>query len=91
MDLKKICQSCSMPLDNEMLFGTEKDGSKNQHYCRYCYQNGTFVNPDTTLEEMTAFMTKKMQEMGIGESIVKSAVNSLPFLDRWRTSSPAHV
>jgi len=33
---QKFCQSCGMPLNPEVL-GTEKDGSKNEEYCTYCY------------------------------------------------------
>ena len=36
---QKFCQSCGMPLNPEVL-GTEKDGSKNEEYCTYCYADG---------------------------------------------------
>jgi hypothetical protein len=32
--------------------GGEADGSFNAEYCRFCYANGDFTNPDQTLEEM---------------------------------------
>ena len=41
-----------MPLTDENLLGTEKDGTKNHEYCKYCYQNGSFVNPDMTVDQM---------------------------------------
>ena len=31
--MKKICQSCAMPMTDESIFGTNKDGSKNSDYC----------------------------------------------------------
>ncbi len=44
-----ICQSCSMPLTDEVL-GTEQDGSKNHDYCMYCYKDGAFTG-EQTMEE----------------------------------------
>jgi len=32
--------------------GTEADGSRATEFCSFCYQNGTFTNPDQTLDEM---------------------------------------
>ncbi len=37
MEEKKFCQSCGMPLVEEIL-GTNADGSKNEDYCVYCYR-----------------------------------------------------
>lgn len=45
------CQSCAMPLLNPEDFGTEKDGTENKEYCRFCYQNGSFTSEET-MEQM---------------------------------------
>ena len=50
----KFCQSCAMPLEGEESLGTNKDGSKNQDYCSYCYKDGAFTG-DMTMEEMIGF------------------------------------
>ena len=84
MTTENICQSCSMPLTDESLLGTEKDGSKNHEYCKYCYQNGVFVNAGMTLDEMQKFIKQKMEEMHLDATINERAVNSLPYLKRWR-------
>jgi hypothetical protein len=34
----KICQCCGMPLDDESIISVEKDGSKNDEYCKWCYR-----------------------------------------------------
>jgi len=83
MHLNRFCQSCSMPLENEALLGTEKDGRKSHQYCAYCYQDGEFIQPEMTLEEMTSFIKMKMQELHIGDEYIVKAVNSLPYLNRW--------
>ena len=51
MENVKICQSCGMEMSKAEEFGTEANGSANQEYCCYCYQNGAFEDPDATLEE----------------------------------------
>jgi len=42
MDDMKLCQSCSMPLTDE-IYATNKDGSANEEYCIYCYKDGDFT------------------------------------------------
>lgn len=72
-----------MPLDNEAMLGTETDGSKNKDYCKYCYQNGGFVNPDLTMDEMCDIVISKMEEYKIPEDIIEKTVQNLPHLKRW--------
>ena len=83
MNTENICQSCSMPLTDDSLLGTEKDGSKNHEYCKYCYKDGAMVNPDITLEQMASFIKQKMQEMNIDAATTDIAVKILPYLKRW--------
>ena len=55
---QKFCQSCGMPLTNEVL-GTNADGSKNEDYCIYCYKDGKFTQ-DCTMEVLTDAKSKEM-------------------------------
>lgn len=48
--MNKICQSCGMPIVNNNQLGSNKDGSLNEDYCKYCYQNGEFID-DVTMQE----------------------------------------
>ena len=84
MENQTFCQSCSMPLDKPELFGTEKDGSKSKEYCTYCYQNGAFMNPNMTLDEMKTLVKSQMEKMKIDTSIINLAIGSLPSLKRWQ-------
>ena len=84
MNTENICQSCSMPLADESLLGTEKDGTKSHEYCKYCYQKGAFVNPGISLDQMTSFIQQKMKEMNIDAPTTDKAVNMLPYLKRWK-------
>ena len=81
-----FCQSCSMPLSNPELLGTEKDGSKSNEYCIYCYQNGAFINPGMTLAEMKAVVQDQMEKRKIADSIITGALTMLPGLKRWQKS-----
>ena len=87
MENKNFCQSCSMPIDDTALKGTEKDGTKSNEYCTYCYQNGSFVNPNMTLNEMKILVKEQMEKRKMDSSIINMAVNSLPNLKRWRAKS----
>jgi radical SAM superfamily enzyme len=89
MENKNFCQSCSMPLDKPELLGTEKDGAKSKEYCTYCYQNGAFINPGMTLEEMKTLVKGQMEKMKIDTGIINMAVSSLPGLKRWRSKKMA--
>lgn len=85
MEMNHFCQSCSMPLDKPELMGTEKDGVKSTEYCIYCYQNGAFLNPAMSLEEMKVLVKEQMEKQKIDSGkIINMAVNSLPGLKRWR-------
>ncbi len=83
METNKFCQSCSMPLDKKELLGTEKDGSKNNEYCKYCYANGAFTNADLTIGEMKTKVKTEMEKENSPEKMITIALNMLPKLKRW--------
>lgn len=80
-----FCQSCAMPMTKDEDFGTEADGSKSQDYCHYCYQNGAFVNPNMTCEEMVEFCANKMKEMNMPEETIAQTKTFIPTLKRWQS------
>lgn len=81
----KFCQSCAMPL-SEGDYGTEKDGSKNETYCQYCYKDGAFTS-ETTMEEMiegcVPFVSKG-NPYADEESARKAMQEIFPQLERWK-------
>mgnify|MGYP000845318578 CR=1 FL=1 len=62
MEAQKFCQSCTMPLNEPEDCGTEKDGSKSAMYCKYCYKDGAFTDPDMTLSKMVDIATTEMKK-----------------------------
>lgn len=82
----KICQSCAMPLQNPEDFGTNKDGSKNEDYCVYCYKDGAFVDESITMEKMIDFCAPMCAKEGVypDEKTARDDMNSyFPKLKRW--------
>lgn len=86
---QKFCQSCGMSIDNST-FGKEADGSKNEEYCYYCYEDGHFAQ-DFTMEEMIEHNLKFIDEFN-EDSKVKYTVEEawqmmheyFPQLKRWK-------
>jgi hypothetical protein len=80
-----ICQSCAMPMEKEEDFGTNKDGSKNEEYCHFCYKNGEFTAREMTLEQMMEKLAGFSKEMGMSkEEGMEMAKKVLPTLKRWK-------
>ena len=79
----KFCQSCAMPMTDEH-FGTEKDGSKSEDYCSYCYQDGEFTS-DISMEEMIDYSAPKAAEAtGMSEEAARKMCEDMfPHLKRW--------
>ena len=79
----KFCQSCVMPMSDEH-FGSEKDGSKSEDYCSYCYQDGEFTT-DISMEEMIDYSAPKAAEAtGMSEEAARKMCEDMfPHLKRW--------
>ena len=81
-----VCQSCCMPIDNDELCGTEKDGKKNNDYCIWCYKNGEFTQSNSTLEMMIDISAKIWAEKDPNVNVEQARIqlkNKLPQLKRW--------
>ena len=81
---QKICQSCGMPLEDDIM-GHDADGSINEDFCKWCYDNGSYLQ-DCTVEEMIDFCTDVMvKEQGADPEKVRAYLQDfLPKLDRWK-------
>lgn len=79
-----FCQSCTMPIDKIEDRGTEKDGLKSSDYCKYCYQQGKFTDPDMTLTKMKNMVTSQMKQSSLPQAILQQSLELLPHLKRWK-------
>ena len=82
-----FCQSCGMPLGEHLEeSGLEKDGSKSQDYCKYCYQDGNFTQT-CTMEEMIEFclpFEKKAFPDTSEAELRKRLSDYFPTMKRWK-------
>ena len=82
---RPMCESCGMPL-KEDLKGMDLDGSRNDHYCKYCYADGAFTAPDATAEQMREYSIKGMAEKGWPRFVASFLTKNTDKLPRWQKS-----
>ena len=64
--------------------GTEADGSKSDTWCSLCYRDGTFIDPDCTLDEMIGIVDDALRRDKAWFLMRRMAVRQIPRLGRWR-------
>ncbi|PHS54671.1 MAG: hypothetical protein COB01_00565 [Lutibacter sp.] len=86
METYKHCQSCGMPLCKDPKgSGTDHKGQQSNKYCSYCYEDGKFLQPDITAEEMQMFVKGKLKEMGGFMKLFAGFYSKgIPKLERWK-------
>jgi transcriptional regulator with XRE-family HTH domain len=84
------CQSCGMSLYSDDVKGSERDGTKSEEYCAYCYGNGVFLRP-MTLEEAIEHNIKFLDSWNEENELTltpdearKQLREFLPTLKRWK-------
>ena len=40
---KLICQCCGMPMEDDLIIGRDSDGTLNEKYCKWCYDDGVYT------------------------------------------------
>lgn len=83
----KQCQRCGMmPLEKPEDFGTNADGSRNSDYCCYCYENGAFLYPSATMEDViVSCLPHVVPDVFPDEATAKAAMMELfPTLKCWK-------
>lgn len=79
---KLICQCCGMPLEDSSI-SKEPDGSFNEDYCKWCYNEGRFVY--TSLDELTDFLVEHMSNEQFPPDKMRTYLNeTLPALKHWK-------
>lgn len=79
-----ICQSCSIPLKEEYK-GTNNDGSKSEEYCKYCFENGEFIDDRTFEEEVEHLIPMYIDDRDISvEEAREAIIDALKDLKRWK-------
>jgi len=82
--MSQICQSCAMPMEDDSLYGTNTDGTKNSDYCIYCYKDGEFLQ-HATMEEYIEMMVPFADQAGMSGDQMRAYCKSVyPTLKRWK-------
>ncbi|MFO1435359.1 MAG: zinc ribbon domain-containing protein [Gammaproteobacteria bacterium] len=87
MKTYKCCQSCGMPKKMDKgNGGSEKDGSKSEKYCSYCYKDGEFFMKDEikTAKDMQHMCIKMMKKQGMNGVLAWIMTRGIPRLERWK-------
>lgn len=78
-----ICQSCGMPMSDGLL-AKEADGTLNEQYCKWCWEEGHFVQA-CTMEEMIEHCVPLMPLGQTEPEACRAYMRGLlPTLDRWK-------
>ena len=77
-----ICQCCGMPLEDSIL-GRDKDGLLNEHYCQWCYADGTYTYHN--MDDLIEVCVKNMVSENFTEEQARAYLKeNLPHLDYWK-------
>lgn len=85
MEKVSMCQSCSLPFNEEHahFIVKEADGSQSI-YCTNCYKDGEFLQPNLTMEEMIEMLVPILGR-SLGEEKAREELSRvIPTLERWR-------
>lgn len=78
-----VCQCCAMPLSEDDLISKEADGSFNEHYCKWCYADGTFTY--SSMDDLIEVCVGHMVHEGMDEEQARAYMKqTLPTLDYWK-------
>lgn len=73
-----------MPIEKQEQLGTNKDGSINNDYCKYCYNNGEFIDK-VSMTEYIEMCSKYGSQAGMTNEEMKDYCTKVfPTLKRWK-------
>ncbi len=78
------CQSCGKLFNSINTPGKEKDGKNNYHFCKNCYDDGRFIEPDLTIIELENRTKKELDILKFDSRYISKIIKKLNNLDRWK-------
>lgn len=73
-----------MPIGSQDIYGTNADGSLQTDYCKYCYQNGEFID-QVSMEEYIEMCSQYGAQAGMTNAQMRMHCQTLfPTLKRWK-------
>jgi|APSaa5957512535_1039671.scaffolds.fasta_scaffold403284_2 hypothetical protein len=86
LNSKNICQSCGMPMKQEEDQGSDELGCRSEDYCKFCFQNGKFVDEGISLNgKIDKLVEMGVSQLGMSEEMAREMAEvKLHGLKRWR-------
>jgi len=79
-----ICQSCGMKLSDEPDSFRLVEKELNIKYCKTCFKDGQFTEPELTLNQMKQKIENRCTELGYGKLKTSVYSSNIENLDRWK-------
>lgn len=83
---KSRCQSCGMPLCKDKN-RSQVVGESVIRFCSFCYQDGQFIEPNLSLDEMLTRVKLVLQRQNHSRIIIFFMLRIVKTLERWKTSN----
>ncbi|WP_321997483.1 zinc ribbon domain-containing protein [Draconibacterium orientale] len=80
----ELCQSCGMRLTNQPGYYSWTKEDQNSIYCKTCFSDGKFTEPDLTIKDMENKIKSRCKEIGYGKIMTYVLTSKIKDLDRWR-------
>jgi hypothetical protein len=77
------CQSCGRQFNSMIKYGKEQNGETNYSFCSSCYKDGSFINPNLTVDEMVTNTLSQFKSSRRTKALEEKIRN----LQRWRPNS----
>ena len=85
-----VCQSCATLVRHPDEAGTSSLGRRDGSYCRRCYGNGCFVEPNLTQKEMIHRVAEELRSRGMSTYTAGAELaETIAGLERWRDRDSA--
>lgn len=65
-----ICQCCGMPMEDDLIIGRDSDGTLNEKYCKWCYDDGVYTY--NNMNELIDVCAKNMANENFTEEKARS-------------------
>ena len=87
------CQSCSRPMTALEDFGSVSAGERSEKYCNCCLQDGHWIEPDVSMQELIDRCVEIWVENEIStrEDAADYFAHLFPTLERWNEQPAARA
>jgi len=85
------CQSCGKDFSPFIKYGTEKNETKNYHFCISCFKDGEFTEPELKLGEQLLRLQNELRSINASKKEINKITEKIKLLDRWKQNRYSSV